>query len=131
MKFITAMLCSALALFAGEYYYMNQGKRVYLQKIDSEINSRDMHKNTIFFEESGGKRVGVTNRILVKFKSKDSLQSCLDRYGLKVLRHYDAGDIYLLEAGSPIDALNIANTLYESADVEFAHPDMKREWRLR
>jgi len=67
----------------------------------------------------------------VKFASTENFDEYLRRFDLKVVKKYDFGNMYLLEAKTPQKALEAANGLYDRPDVLFAQPDLIRRWSLR
>ncbi len=132
MKKGLILLLSALWAFAGEYYYMNGGKKVSLKLLE-EPNIRSADKNVTYecFIDDTSQKLCIPNRLLVKFKESADIDGYLERFGLKVLKKYSFGPLYLLEAGSPFEALNAANNLGKMPDIVFAQPDVMKKRRLR
>ncbi len=131
MKKILLSILVVASLSASEYYYMNNGKKVYLtpQSLDGiQLRAKG---DALRFKDANGKELLVTKRLIVKFKSTDNLQKYLNEYGLSVVKRFDIGGMYLLEASSPSEAMSAANELYEMIDVEFAQPDIARKRELR
>ncbi len=131
MKIAAILLCGALWLSAGEYYYMNGDRRVDLQEVPSAAVKHSLKGGVLYFEKRDGEQVGVVNRIIVKFASMENFEDYLQRFNLKQLKKYSFGNMYLLEAPTPKDAIDAANALYEQPDVLFAQPDLIRHWSLR
>ncbi len=131
MKIAAIWLCGTLWLFAGEYYYMNGDKRVDLQEIPAGVTKHSLSESLLYFRNANGKKVGIPNRIIVKFRSMENFDRYLQAYGLKIVKKFNFGNMFLLEAETPKKALEAANSLYGEPDVILAQPDLIREWRLR
>ncbi|BBG66552.1 hypothetical protein NNO_1849 [Hydrogenimonas sp.] len=131
MKKSAVLILGALSLFAGEYRYMNGDRPVELYGPVTTVKKHSLGEDILYFKKSDGSEIGISGRILVKFESSDNIRQYLEEYGLKLLKRYDIGDIYLLEAESAQKALEAANLLYGKPDVIFAQPDIVREWSLR
>ncbi len=131
MKIAAILLCGTLWLFAGEYYYMNGDKRVDLQEITDGVTKHSFSESPLYFRSENGKKVGIPNRLIVKLKAMDKFDKYLQTFGLKVVKKFNFGNMFLLEAETTKKALEAANSLYGEPDVILAQPDMIREWSLR
>ena len=76
----------------------------------------------------------LTDEINVKFPEKypeDQIRAIEAEYGLirvKSISYMPNGFVYRVR--EPLEALNVANRLYESGLVEFSYPEMIKEYRL-
>ncbi len=132
MKKILLSILVVASLSASEYYYMNNGQKVYLtpQSLDG-VQTRSSGSK-LRLKDENGKEVVVNSRLLVKFNSTENLERYLSAYGLSVVKKFEiGGGIYLLQASSPMSAMSAANELYKKPDVEFAQPDIARKRVLR
>ena len=130
MRFFIPLFLVLLPLVAGEYYYINNGKRIPLQPLEQALSTRSTD-TPMHFKDPHGQTVTVANRIIVKFKSTVNLNEYLNRYNLRIVKKYAFEGMYLLQAPTPVDAIEAANALYEMPDVEFAQPDIARKRMLR
>lgn len=131
MKSGLLLIFGAVLVFGGEYYYMNGDKRVELEPISSLAAKYSVSGSALYFKKGDGKEIAVPNRVILKLDSPENLDSYLRKYNLKLVKKFDFGNMYLLEAQTPELALEAANALYEEKDVVLAQPDIIRSWRLR
>ncbi|WP_353661264.1 hypothetical protein [Hydrogenimonas sp. SS33] len=130
MRKILLPLIVANLLFAESLYYMNNGKKVYLQPVEKRAATRSLARERRFKEPSGAEIV-VSKRLLVKFEAGADVQKYLQRFRLKLLKKYRLGNLYLLEASSPEAAIEAADALYVLPDVIVAQPDIAKKRQLR
>ena len=126
-------LCSLTVLSAGEYYYMNGGKRVALTPLtlpQSAVEPRQK-ASTLRFRDPHGRIVTISERLIVKFDTEAVVADFLNRYNLRIVRKYSFGAMYLLEAPDAGAAIEAANALAEEPGVIFAQPDIARKRILR
>ncbi len=119
-------------LTAGEFFYMNGGKRIELTPVPEKNGAmlREVPK-TLRFKDPKGREIAIENRLIVKFRSVENLDDYLNIYNLHVVKKFSFGNMYLLEAPTPKAAMDAANALCEMPDVEFAQPDIMRKRMLR
>ncbi len=130
-KLLLFALCWTLA-GAGEYYYINHGRRVALTPVPETGSAALRQKgSSLRFTDPQGREVTIGNRLIVKFKKDTALADYLNRYDLRVVKKYSFGAMYLLEAPDPAAAIEAANALAEMPDVLFAQPDIARKRMLR
>ena len=129
-KGLAVMSLCTLWLFGADYY-MNGDKRVALEQIPAKTSKYDLGGSGLHFKKPDGQEIAIPNRLIVKFASMENFERYLQAYDLKVIKKYDFGNMFLLEAKTPRQALEAANSLYEKPDVAFAQPDIIRKWSLR
>ena len=130
MRFLIPLFLALLPLTAGEFYYFNNGKKVPLKPLDGTLSARSVDA-PMRFEDPEGRTISIANRLIVKFRSTENLNEYLNRYNLRIVKKYAFEGMYLLQAPTPVDAIEAANALYEMPDVEFAQPDIARKRMLR
>lgn len=117
----------ATILLADASYYEN-GKLVELNKAktlrSASANALDV------YETEHGKRVGITDEILVKCKEDVDCKSLLEQFGL-----YDATSltkqIMIVKVQDYDQIFDLSRRLFESGKVDFAHPNFTKERKLR
>ncbi len=126
------LFLNCLVLFGGEYHYMNGGKRIELEPLAYEgIRLRGQEVKMLCFTDPDSRKLCVGRQLIVKFKSLEHFDQYIESYDLRILKKYDFGNMFLLEASSPYAAMDAANALYRMPDIEYAQPDMTRERKLR
>ncbi|BDY13389.1 S8 family serine peptidase [Hydrogenimonas cancrithermarum] len=130
MRYLVTMAACTVMLFAGDYYYMEGGKRVELTPVTSEFPAARSLQNVLKFKNERGADVAIPNRLIVKFKSPENFDRYLKEFGLKLLHRYRNGTC-LLQAPTPKAAMDAANALSQREDVLFAQPDLIKKWSLR
>ena len=117
-------------LGAGEYFYYNQNERISLTPVDRGVQTRDI-KGPVTFLEKDRNEVVVANRVLLKLSDETKLDALLAKYGLKILKRYETGGLYLLEAPDAYAAIRAANALHDEPGVLFSQPDIGRKRIVR
>jgi len=129
-----------LALFsmscASESYYKN-GKLVELQSIDSSKYVNDSStkhsKSNVsikYYKTMEGKKVGVTNQLLVKCKALVNCPTFLDTFNLSNYSKL-SDTIFLVTINNRNNIFSLSKALFESTMVDFAHPNFVKERRKR
>ena len=103
----------ALHLFGWEFY--QHGKLQHLTPLPLRSIS-SIH----YFLTPRGVRIGVDNRVVFLPKSKECKERIFQRYRFSYKR---IGKSFLFFTSSSKEAFDVANSLYESGCVEYAHPD--------
>ncbi len=128
-KMIFSFFLAGACAFGGEYYYINNGKRIEL-KPQSDLSLRS-YGNKLQFVDQSGHFLSISNRILVKFRSVENLKKYMDEFGLQLVKKYSFGNLYLFKTSSPETAINAANVLSKKDDVEYSQPDIIKKRELR
>jgi subtilisin family serine protease len=116
---LTALL--ALGLFSNELYYYKSGKRIYIDSINVKRDSKFLQFTR------NNKAITIPNSFIVKPKDSIALNEINQRAKLidKV------GDLYLFESNSSIDAIELANRLFEENLTYFSSPNFIQEKELK
>ncbi len=109
------------------YYY--KGELKYLTKVvdankttseNNETNSTDK-KPTLTYHDSTGDPITISNRIIVKFKTKDINVSRVEGdYNITQVKQ--RRNIHIFEVPNIEDVLSVAKAIYENEDVKYAQP---------
>jgi len=127
MNKIIILLFFVLSLSANESYYKN-GKLVDLQEIQTFRNLDD--NNVKYFKNINGQKLGITDEILVKCKDDVDCKSLLSKFSLTDVTNL-TDTIYLVKIKDYDTIFSTSRELFESGDVEFAHPNFIQEKRRR
>lgn len=76
--------------------------------------------------QSGGQRMALPGGILVTFKAhwdENKVNQWVSKKGLTVKQKMGFGNIYVLNSAAGLASLNLANSIYESGEVEGASPN--------
>ncbi|MCF6330591.1 MAG: hypothetical protein L3I99_03475 [Sulfurimonas sp.] len=115
------------ALYANESYYKG-GKLVELQNmhISKSVNGSYVD----YFKNKQGHKIGVTDDILVQCKDGVSCSKLLNKFNL--INYSKLTDkIFIIKIKDYDNIFSISRKLFESGDVEFAHPNFIQEKRKR
>ena len=82
-----------------------------------------------FIKDRNGRKVGLTNRLIVRLKDGSSIEELAQKYGLKNIRKI-ANGIYVAEVDDIDRMLEVVQQLKKDPAVKYAHPDYVRE-RMR
>jgi len=127
MKQLLILVFLTLTLFSAEQanFYYERGKKVSLEAIPSVQRSVN---NINYYQHANGSVVGVSDKILVKFKHFD--ESLLKKYSLSIKKQYSPL-LYLLKNENTLSTLDISNQLFNEDSIEYAHPDFIRKVSFR
>jgi len=140
MKIILLMLLSIFSLsYANESYYEN-GKLVELHNIysssdanDSSIKyyKKDFNTSPIkYYKTVTGKKVGVTDQLLVQCIESVNCPELLDTFNLSNYSKL-SNTIFIVKIKNGDNIFSVSKALFESKEVEFAHPNFIKEKRKR
>ncbi len=116
------ILFVGLLLNATESYY----DRGTLVKLEVAKEVRALSKSDIkYFTTQSGKRVGVKNELLVKCKAKINCVELLKIYKQKDIKQISS-TIYKVKVQNDGDVFSLSRKLFESGEVEFAHPNLTK-----
>ena len=105
--------------FAGEFFY-NKGAKVEVFKLNESRTIRD--KNIEYYITSTGKKIGISNDMIVKCEKNIKCKSLLNSLGfIKVANITDSIFLVTVEYGQNI--FELSSSLYEHKDIKFAHPN--------
>ena len=123
------MICLGISSisYANESYYKN-GKLVELQNTHSKRSFSDSSIN--YYKTVSGKKVGVTNQLLVQCKASVNCTELL--YSFSLVNHAKLSDkIFVIKIENGDNIFSVSRALFESKKVEFSHPDFIKERRKR
>ena len=113
--------------YANESYYKN-GKLIELQNTYSSRSYKNSSIN--YYKTVTGKKVGVTNQLLVQCKASVHCPNLLNTFNL--LNYSKLSDkIFVVKITNGDNVFSVSRALYESQKVEFAHPNFIKERKKR
>ncbi|MEA1892384.1 MAG: hypothetical protein U9N33_06685 [Campylobacterota bacterium] len=127
-KIIILMLAGVLsALYATQSYYKNH-KLVELEHINI---SRSVNSSNInFYKNRDGQQVGIKDEILVQCKKGISCSSLFIKFN--IMNYSKLTDkIFIIKVADYDNIFSLSRKLFESGDVEFAHPNFIKERKKR
>jgi hypothetical protein len=125
MNKIIAILLLGLVVKADDFYY-EYGKKVMIVK---SLDSRD-NSGIKYYENSLGKKIGVTDEIIFQFIDNNSSIDILKKYNIdKIDKLSDR--LYLIKAPKGQNIFELSQKLYEENSIEFAHPNFIKERKRR
>ena len=122
-------LFAAMTGWCGNLYYYNHGEKIFLTP-QKGVAARSVDGGQRFRTDRG-QEVTIGKRLFVKLKKGVEIDPLLRRYGLKLIKKMNIGDLYLLEADSTQGAIESADALHELPEVIFAQPDIAKKRQLR
>ena len=127
-KVISLILLGVLSTsYANESYYKN-GKLIKLQNI---YISRSINRSGIdYYKTANGQKVGITDEILVQCKEGISCSKLLHDFNLKSYSKL-TDRIFIVKIEDYDSIFDISRKLFESGNVEFAHPNFIKERQRR
>ncbi len=115
------------AVYANESYYKS-GKLVELQNIHTSKSVNGSYIN--YYKNTQGKKIGITDDILVQCRDGVSCPNLLNDFNL--VNYSKLTDkIFIIKIEDYDNIFSISRKLFESGDVEFAHPNFIKERRKR
>ena len=131
LKYFSMQLGLFSIVMAGTPYYLDHGRRIDLTPVKAPETRSRHSEPLLYFKDPQGRKLAIGKRLIVRFKDEQAIEEYLERYHLKLLKAYRLGSMYLLEAPTPQEAIEAANTLSELPEVLFAQPDIATQRRLR
>jgi len=122
MKFFIFVLFVQF-LFADKIYYYKNNQKIILTPISSisrENSALDYYKNDKDII------LGVSDKLIVKFKDETNLKNALKQYSLKIEKSLSK-NLYLLKTTNKKTTIDISNQLSTKQDVKYAHPDFVKK----
>jgi len=124
--FILAIFCIYSLAQADDIYFYNNGKKIKLKENLKELSLKSTEDNETkesFKIEGTKKSINVGKKVMFKAKDKEAFNKILKKYKAKKMY----GDIYIIEAKNPRQAIKISNELYENNLTSFAEPVLEKE----
>ena len=128
MKIILLILIGILSMsYANESYYRN-GKLVELQNIYS---SKNVNNSSItYYKTLSGKKIGVTNQLLLQCKESVDCIKLLDTFNLSNYSKL-SDTIFIVTITNSNNIFSVSKALFESKKVVFAHPNFIKKKKKR
>ena len=127
MKKFLILSLFALLLNADSSYY-EKGKLVELQKMNT-LRSAD-GGSVEYFQTTKGQKIGIKDEILVQCKTGVDCKLLLNQFNLNDISKV-TDTIFVVKIKDYDNIFLISRELFESAKVNFAHPNFVKERRLR
>jgi len=133
-KFFLFSAFLAVHLLASDTFYYSNSKRVRLTPIDAQPplmkSSARVVQNIKYYKTQNETVVGVSNKLIVKFSDGAKYDAVVQKYSLTLIKKMFQ-NTYLFETPQGVDALDLANELYDLAGVAYAHPNFLRDVQKR
>jgi len=128
MKIILLIFLGIFSIsYASESYYEN-GKLVELQ---NTYSSRSFNDSSIkYYKTAAGKKVGITDQLLVQCKKSVNCPNLLDTFNLSNYSKL-SDDIFIVKIENRDNIFSVSRALFESGMVEFAHPNFIKARKKR
>lgn len=107
------------SLFSSDKFYYQEDKKIYLYPYNNSLRSSP---NIDYYQNEKGLILGVTDKILVKFKSENNIGEYLHEFDLFAHKIINS-KTYLVQTKDKNLTLDISNKLNKKDDVLFAQPD--------
>ena len=104
---------------SNDIFYFKENKKVYLYPYN---NSLEGSSYIDYYQNEKGLILGVTDKILVKFKNENNIGEYLHEFDLFAHKIINS-KTYLVQTKNKSLTLDISNKLNEKDDVVFAQPD--------
>jgi len=129
MRYILVILIFLVTtLVADDNFYYQNGKKISLSFI---VMPTSRTNNTMrFYKNERGTLLGVSKRLIVKFKADISPDDYLKKFNLTMVKSLGK-DLYLLETKDISSTIDISNKLTQLDEIKYAHPDFTKKRRRR
>ena len=128
MKIILLILLGLYSIsYANESYYKN-GKLVELQ--NTHVSRSSNYSSLNYYKTASGKRVGVTDQLLVQCKASVDCPKLLATFDLSNYSKL-SDTIFVVKVENGDNIFSVSRALFESNKVVFSHPDFTKERRKR
>jgi len=129
-KVIIAFLGLTLLGCASEFYYEN-GKKVTVKEISSEVNQKIQSENSIrYYKTDKGQKVGVKQEIIVECQEGVKCQEVLLKYETVSITAL-TDTMYLVKIAQGENVFTFSQKLYENSEIKIAHPNFIKEKKRR
>jgi len=104
----------------------NENNSMTNRSVDNTSNDTGLE----YFTTKHGQKIGITDEILIKCKDGIDCTELLSRFNLEGVSKI-TDTIFLVKISDTNDMFSLSRELFETGDVEFAHPNFVKERRLR
>jgi hypothetical protein len=128
IKTIILMLLAIVSLSSANEIYYKDGKLVTLQNLHLSRSVNNSYVN--FYKNEHGQKIGITDEILIQCKEG---VSCLKLFNKMSITNYSklTDKIFIVKVEDYDNIFSLSRELYESGEVEFAHPNFIQEKKRR
>ncbi len=130
-------------LFASNYFYMQNNKKIMLKKVQPTQSNKQLQVNSLnsknpnssnssvdYYTFNSGARVGIDNTLVVGFKDLTNLKKYENTYHITFIK--DLGlKMYVFSCLDKSKTLGIANELSKKNDILFAQPKLIQALKLQ
>jgi len=127
MKILLIFLGLLSISYANESYYKN-GKLVELQ--NTQVSRSSNYSSINYYKTATGKRIGVTDQLLVQCKKSVDCPTLLATFNLSNYSKL-SDEIFVVKMENGDNVFSVSRAIFESNKVEFSHPDFTKERRKR
>jgi len=124
------LLAAFTSLVNADNSYYVKGELVELQKMATERSIAVNENSLEYFTTKSGKKLAITDEILTKCKVGIDCMELFSKFNLKNISQI-SDTIFVIKIEDYNNIFSLSRELYESGDVEFAHPNFIKERRLR
>lgn len=125
---LVILLFFTTSLVADDAFYYQNGKKISLDFV--MMPTSRTNNGMRFYKNEYGTLLGISKRLIVKFKTKVHLDDYLKKYNLHLVKTLGQ-NLYLLQTQDVTSTINISNKLTQQDDVKYAHPDFTKKRRRR
>jgi len=127
MKIILILNIFIATLFANSYYY-EFGEKVELKKLNEKrsVNNSDVN----YYIKPNGKKIGITNDILVKCIDENNCLNVLNEYEFKNLSKLSK-TLFRISLTNNDNIFEICEKLSSNPEIKFAVPNVIKEIKKR
>ena len=117
-----------LSMLIAENYYYQYGKKVVLNPLNEQrvLNGKSIK----FYHTSEGKRIALTNDILVKCVNTNTCLNSISKYNLNNVSKLTQ-QLYVVHLSEADDIFAIAQVLYADENIEFSVPNIIKQREKR
>ena len=128
MKLVLLIFLGLFSMsYANESYYKN-GKLVELQ--NTHVTRSSNYSPINYYQTATGKKVGVTDQLLVQCKETVHCPKLLETFNLSNYSKL-SDKIYVVKIENGDSIFSVSRALFESKKVVFAHPNFIKKKRKR
>ena len=130
-KVFLGVICFITISVGSESYY-EKGKLVEVEEVrnNKQMSIKSTGETTKFYKNKNSKKVGLTNKILLQCNDTEDCVVLLNDFNIREYAKLTK-DIYIIKLDKGDDVFKLSRELFESGRVKFAHPNFKKERRMR
>ncbi len=123
---LPALFALSVTACANDYYY-EYGKKVGVVKLHESrtINDRNVH-----YYKINGKKVGVTDEIIVQCNDGVDCPQVLEKYHFPKVSTLSE-KLFLVKVQNADDVFKLSRRLHDDKDIKLAHPNFVKQRKRR